>query len=94
MNIQDLHRGINPNTGTEGMFAKTNTGGIDARTLAVCGKATDVIRCYIGTDGTITESSVRLTVYNPFSSAVAGDTYITIKRVAGHWIVDAEDCGE
>ena len=92
MNVQDLHRGVRTNLGTEGMLAKTGENGIDARTGTTCGIATDVLLCYIGTGGEILETTTNLIVLNPFGSAVGADAYITIKRVAGQWVIDAEDC--
>lgn len=91
--IREYHTGARHRTGQEGLFCKSGSGGIDARSSTTAGIATDVIKCYIGTDGVIQESTTTLTVINPFGSAVEADTYITVKRVAGHWVVDAEDCG-
>ena len=90
MKQMDLYRGINPLTGSEGMLAKTRSGGLPKREGTVCGTG-DVKMCLI--DGTtIREVGEPFKVVNPFGSDVQGDTYITIKRVQGHWIVDAEDC--
>jgi len=80
-------------TGLENVIAYTSSSGIPARAGSVAGKATDVNLYQIGTDGTLTDAGTNLTVYNLFGTAVAGDTYITCKRVASVWIVDAEDCG-
>ena len=93
MRQRDYHTGPRHLTGKEGLFCKTGSSGIDARDESTAGIASDVVLCYIGVDGTIQESTTTLTVINPFGSAVAEDTYITVKRVAGHWVVDAEDCG-
>jgi hypothetical protein len=44
-------------------------------------------------DGTMSDTTRELTVYNPFGTAVGGSAYITCKFVNnGYWIVDAEDC--
>ena len=92
MNVHDYNRGVTPLSGVEGAFAKTASGGIPARDNLQCGVAEDVLLCYIGTDGSILETTTKLIVINPFGSDVGGDAYITIKRVGGNWIVDAEDC--
>lgn len=91
MKQQDLYRGINPLTGSEGMLAKTQTGGISARTGTTCGVGS-VVMCLIDDTTIIELTESPFDVINPFGSEVQGDTYITIKRVQGHWIVDAEDC--
>ena len=80
--------------GIPALICKTGTGGIAARSGAVAGKATDVVVQFIEPDGTMTDSTREITVYNPFGTAVAGSVYITCKFVNnGYWIVDAEDCG-
>ena len=84
--------------GYESCLGYTASGGIPARASGKAGKAEDVERMHISSqtggsgEGTITSTGTYLTVFNPFSTAVAGDTYITCKRVDGVWIVDAEDC--
>ena len=79
--------------GIAAIICKTGTGGIPARSGAVAGKATDVVVQFIKPDGTMTDSTREIAVYNPFASPVAGSVYITCKFVNnGYWIVDAEDC--
>ena len=85
--------------GYESCLGLTGSSGIPARNASgFAGKAEDIQRVYIATDGELTTASansssqVTMTVYNPFGTAIAGDTYITCKRVDGAWIVDAEDC--
>lgn len=92
MNVHDYNRGVTPLSGVESAFAKTASGGISARSGTQCGISEDVLLCYVGTDGSILETTTKLIVINPFGSDVGGDTYITVKRVGGNWIVDAEDC--
>lgn len=41
---------------------------------------------------TIADAAKEVDVYNIFSTAIAGNTYITAKRINGRWVVDAEDC--
>lgn len=83
--------------GTLGYLFMTPTGGIPARSGNTCGSAeclakyidpSGEIKQYIDSDG----ANVVIQVYNPFSSAVGGDRYITAKRVFGQIVVDAEDC--
>lgn len=84
--------------GLESCFGYTAAGGIPARSAGKAGRADDVERMFISsqtggsTEGTIVSSGTYLTVFNPFGTAVAGNVYITCKRVDGVWIVDAEDC--
>ena len=79
--------------GMPALVCKTGTGGIPARSGTVAGKATDVIVQRIEPDGTMSDTTRELTVYNPFGTAVGGSAYITCKFVNnGYWIVDAEDC--
>ena len=79
--------------GMPALVCKTSGTGIPARSGAVAGKATDVIVQRIEPDGTMSDTTRELTVYNPFGTAVGGSAYITCKFVNnGYWIVDAEDC--
>lgn len=79
--------------GITSLICKTASGGIPARSGAVAGKATDVVVQFIKPDGTMTDSTRELTVYNPFAMPVSGSVYITCKFVNNaYWIVDAEDC--
>lgn len=67
---------------------------IPARTTDTAGKAEDVLWYVIGESGDMTEvSGTSMTVFNPFSTEVAATTYILVTRVAGQWVVVAEDCG-
>lgn len=90
--VQEHFRGVRTNLGTEGLLAKTSATGIPARTGTTCGTASDVLLCYIGTDGSILETTDNIIVMNPFGSAIGNEVYITVKRVAGQWVVDSEDC--
>jgi hypothetical protein len=92
MNIKDIHTGVSEPVGNEGLLGKTSSTGIPARTGANCGKAEDVVACYIGDDGTIIETSDNFTVYNPFGSAIGNSVFITVKRINGNWVIDSEDC--
>lgn len=75
------------------VLMKTGTGGIAARSGTAAGSASNVKFCHINSSGTIVERATpTLTVYNPFGSAVAADTYITAKIVGDLLVVDAEDC--
>lgn len=79
--------------GITSLVCRTGSGGIPARSGSVAGKATDVVVQFIKSDGTMTNSSREIVVYNPFALPVGGDVYITCKFVNnGYWIVDAEDC--
>jgi len=79
--------------GMPALVCKTGTGGIPARSGTVAGKATDIVVQRIEPDGTMSDTTRELTVYNPFGTAVGGSAYITCKFVNnGYWIVDAEDC--
>ncbi len=78
---------------SQSMLMKTAVGGIPARVGTAAGSASTVKACYINSSGTIVEvATPTLTVYNPFGTAVAGDTYITAKVSGGVLIIDAEDC--
>lgn len=91
-NIAEIRRSTRLN-GWEGLLMYTGTGGIPARAGSTAGKAEDVKLCTVNNDGTINTLSSTFTVFNPFSSAVAGDTYITAKIINGtQLVVDAEDC--
>ena len=47
----------------------------------------------IANDGAITETATKLRVYNPFSTPISSNTFITIKVINGtQLVVDAEDC--
>ena len=79
--------------GWEGLLMKTGTTGIPARADETAGLADDVVMCAIENDGTIKSLGAKFTVYNPFSSAIQSDTYITVKVINGsQLVVDAEDC--
>jgi hypothetical protein len=87
---------------THGYIFKTPAGGIPARNGDQCGKA----KCtayFISRDGKIkphtlpsqsqsSQQMIDVEVYNPFSTAIVGDRYITAKNVFGQIVVDAEDC--
>ena len=45
-------------------------------------------------DGTMTELGFEADVLNPFSSAIAGDTYIVVSVCQEVLVAVAEDCGE
>ena len=79
--------------GMPALVCKTGAGGIPARSGTVAGEATDIVVQRIEPDGTMSDTTRELTVYNPFGTAVGGSAYITCKFVNnGYWIVDAEDC--
>lgn len=86
-------KGGSPRAQTPGAIFLTPGGGIDARVSDACGYAM-CTQYYIGVDGDLAvQSAVTVKVYNIFSSAIAGDAYITAKRTIGGWVADAEDCG-
>jgi hypothetical protein len=81
---------------SHGYIFKTPTGGIPARSGDQCGKA-NCTAYYIDQTGklkthTVANQSQLVEVYNPFSTAIVGDRYITAKNVFGQIVVDAEDC--
>lgn len=79
------------NFSTSGILCQTDSA-IPARSGATAGKGDDVKVMFIDNDGTITDTGNVITVYNPFGSDVAADTYVTCKFCRGFWVVDAEDC--
>ncbi len=81
---------------TYGYIFKTPVGGIPSRSGDQCGKA-NCTAYYIDQDGklkthTFNSQTQLVEVLNPFSTAIAGDVYITAKNVFGQIVVDAEDC--
>lgn len=77
---------------TPTVVMKTKTGGIPART----GDTAGVAKCkFLGAapDGTMTEIGAEADVLNPFSSAIAGDTYIVASVCQEVLVAVAEDCG-
>jgi len=77
---------------TPSMVMKTNASGIPART----GDQAGVAKCkMLGAtpDGTMTELGFEADVLNPFSSAIAGDTYIVVSVCQEVLVAVAEDCG-
>ena len=80
-----------------GWIFKTPSGGIPARSALIPGKA-ECTAYYIDPGGTLMEhlapdgSQITLEVYNPFTVAVEGSTWITAKMVHNKPVVDAEDC--
>lgn len=83
---------------TEGFIYYTPSGGISARSGTTPGTA-DCTPYYIDSSGDLAEltdddgNSQTHEVLNIFASAIAGNTYITAKRVYNKLIADAEDCG-
>ena len=73
--------------------AVTGESGVTARSYATAGTGT-VMTHYFNA-GVLTRTLEELTVYNMSLTAIANDTFITIKRcsLSEDWIVDAEDCG-
>ncbi len=79
--------------GMSGLLAKTGTNGIPARNGTEAGKEKCFL-CMINNDGEIVKTSTEVSVYNPFSSVISSDTYITVKVINGaQLVVDSEDCG-
>jgi len=82
---------------SEGWILLTPAGGIAARSGTTCGSAS-CTPYFIDGSGDLTEftdgggSSQTWTVYNMFSSAIGGSTYITAKLVCNVLVADAEDC--
>jgi hypothetical protein len=77
---------------TPNMVMKTKAGGIPART----GDTAGVAKCLLlgaAPDGTMTEIGAEADVLNPFSSAIAGDTYIVASVCQEVLVAVAEDCG-
>lgn len=87
----DTVRIVRAGGGGGGLVAKTPSGGIPAISGTTPGSAT-CDRWEINAAGTFVDTTENVTIYNVFSSSIAGATYITAKSVAGKWIVDAEDC--
>lgn len=78
--------------GWSGWLGKTGQDGIPAREESTAGWA-EVNLCMIANDGAITETATKLRVYNPFSTPISSNTFITIKVINGtQLVVDAEDC--
>lgn len=83
---------------TEGFLLRTPSGGIPARSGTTAGKANCTPYYINASTDTITEltdnsdAAQTFEVYNVFGTAVAGNVYITAKRVYGVLLVDAEDC--
>ena len=75
----------------KGYFLKTKSSGISARVSTTAGTGTAYL-CYLSDDGTITETTKEVNVYNVFGTAIAGSTYITAKLVGNILVIDAEDC--
>jgi len=65
-------------------------GGIPARVAATLGSATCTKLTIAG--GTRATTAATYTVYNDFTSAVAGSVDIFAARVNGIWVAIAEDC--
>ena len=79
--------------GMSGLLAKTSPSGIPARNGTDAGKGKCFL-CMINNGGKIVETSTEVSVFNPFSSAIESDTYITVKVINGaQLVVDAEDRG-
>lgn len=74
-----------------GYLLKTKSSGVAARSGTTAGTDTAYM-CYLGDDGTITETTDEADVYNVFGTAIAGSVYITAKRVGNILVIDAEDC--
>ena len=83
---------VSPNPhGREVGICMTPTGGIPARSGADAGSAECNVY-YLGSDGELSDSGNKLTVWNMFSSDIGGDTYIQVSWVASMAVVSAEDC--
>lgn len=89
-NIAKIRRDTRHN-GWEGLLMYTGVDGIPARSDSgsdsTAGKAEDVKLCTVNNDGTINTLSPEFTVFNPFSSEIAGDSYITAKVINGTQLV-------
>ena len=79
-------------TGREKRIAKTNSGGIPARSGDTAGVAPDIEWYTLSGSGEMIAVGSTMTVYNIYGSDVSGDTYITVVKVGGLWIIDSEDC--
>ena len=78
--------------GMPGYLMKTEDNGIPARNGSTAGKGSCKL-CMILNDGEINETSIILNVFNPFSTPIQQNTFITVKIVNGsQLVVDAEDC--
>ncbi len=79
------------------LVMKTQTGGIPARSVDVDGNdVAGVAKCLLfgsSPDGSLTDLDEELEVLNPFSSAIAGDTFIVASVCQEVLVVVAEDCG-
>lgn len=84
---------------SEGYILKTPAGGIDARSGDTVSSAQCEVYAIDNNSNLIPLPSVRtgetlkLEVFNVFSSAIGGDAYITAKLVFNRLVADAEDCG-
>lgn len=85
--VSGLHDGM------AGFLAKTGTNGIPARNGTDAGKERCFL-CMINNGGKIVETATEVSVFNPFSTPIMENTYITVKVINGaQLVVDAEDCG-
>ena len=90
----DVMKGFIASTGGNPVrHAMTKEGGINSRSGLTMGSATCDLYVSSGA-GVLSDSGTDVTVYNPFSQAVAGLVHILIElNEAGLWVVIAEDCG-
>jgi len=74
-------------TGLEVLFIVTPTDGIPARSGLTAGSE-DCASYQIGTDGSIVaDDATEVKVFNPFSVAIDGDTYVVATRLSGQWVI-------
>lgn len=75
-----------------GVLMLTDGSGLTARAGTTAGSGNADI-CTISNDGSINNIGGPFKVFNPFETAVAANTYITVKVINGtQLVVDAEDC--
>lgn len=94
---QTIHR-RNWKENNYAFLAKTDTAGVGGRTHDAAA-ATDTLgtgtaRLYwVDQTGLLLDSGTDIDCYNMATSAVAADTFVQLKLVAGVYMVDVEDCG-
>jgi len=77
--------------GSGGFVFKSPSGGIAAMSGTTPGKATCDLYV-VDSNDSLVDTTLNKSVYNIFSSSIAGDTYGTAKAIRGKLIADAEDC--
>ncbi len=72
-------------------FVQTPTGGLPAKSGSTMGSAMCVLHS-TNSSGVISSRSIDVRIWNPYSTAVAGNTIILTRPFGGHQVYDNEDC--